>query len=329
MFERVQLPKLSLLQNYKGEILHPSLDRLLQTLSSVQIQKKDRYRFRDHFDPAAFCFRWPQFIGEKDLRFATDQASTFVEYIKEHPEISDILITGGDPMIMNVKKLKAYIEPLLEIEHITNIRIGSKAVSYWPYRFVSDKDSQEILALFQKVVASGRSLAFMAHINHHREIETPIAQQALTNIQQTGAIIRSQSPLLKGINDSADVWAKMWRLQVKLGIVPYYMFKERDTGPKEFFGLTLEEAYNIFTTAYKQVSGLSRTVRGPSMSAHPGKVLLHGIQEINNQKVFILSMVQSRDPNIVNKPFFAKYNPNAYWLDDLEPAFADSFPFSK
>jgi hypothetical protein len=120
----------------------------------------------------------------------------------------------------------------------------------------------------------------------------------------------------------------MWRLGVRLGAVPYYMFVERDTGPSEYFRLPLARAFEIFQAAYRQVSGLGRAVRGPCMSALPGKVLIDGIVTINGEKCFALHFLQARDPSNVRQPFFAKFDPHAHWLDDLRPAFgAERFFF--
>ena len=88
----------------------------------------------------------------------------------------------------------------------------------------------------------------------------------------------------------------MWRTQVRMGMVPYYMFVERDTGPQDYFAVPLARGHGIFRDAYRQVSGLCRTVRGPSMSATPGKVCIDGIAEVAGQKVFVLHMIQARDP---------------------------------
>ena len=71
------------------------------------------------------------------------------------------------------------------------------------------------------------------------------------------------------------------------------------------------------------VSGLARTARGPSMSAFPGKVAVEDVQVINGEKVFILKMLQARNPDWVGKPFFAKFDPFANWLTDLKPAFGE------
>ncbi len=106
-------------------------------------------------------------------------------------------------------------------------------------------------------------------------------------------------------------------------MVPYYMFIERDTGAHDYFAVPLAEAYYIFTEAYASVSGLSKTVRGPSMSAGPGKVLVVGIVEKYGEKQFILKLIQARNPDLINIPFFAKYDEKATWLDGLKPAFGE------
>jgi len=116
----------------------------------------------------------------------------------------------------------------------------------------------------------------------------------------------------------------MWNKQVKLGLIPYYMFVPRETGAQEYFALPLAQIYNIFRQAYNQVSGIARTVRGPSMSAHPGKIQILGTTYIHGEKLFVLTFLQGRDPKWVMKPFFARYNPYALWIDDLEPAFGES-----
>ena len=276
-----------------------------------------------------YCFRWAQFVDEPDLKMATADISRVMDYLRQHREVTSVLVTGGDPMIMGAPVLRRYLEPLLEpgLEHIESVRIGSKALAYWPQRFVSDPDADETLRLFERVIASGRALAFMAHFSHPRELEPPLVAEAVRRIRATGAVIRTQAPLIRTINDDPATWGAMWRAQVRMGMVPYYMFVERDTGPQDYFAVSLTRAYGIYSAAYRQVSGLCRTVRGPSMSATPGKVCVDGITEIAGQKVFVLHMIQARDPDLVGKPFFARYDPDAAWLSDLEPAFAARFPF--
>lgn len=274
----------------------------------------------------SFCFRWAQFVGDKDLRFAAKEADHLHRYLKQHPEVSDLLVTGGDPMVMKTKHLEQYLAPLTNpaLEHVQTVRIGSKALSFWPYRFVTDNDADDLLRLLERLVNAGKHVAFMAHFNHWRELETPVVREAIRRIRDTGAEIRSQSPLVAHINDDADVWARMWRTQVRLGIIPYYMFVERDTGAKRYFEVPLVRAWEIYRNAMQKVSGLARTARGPSMSAGPGKVEIQGVTEINGERVLALRFVQGRNPDWVQRPFFARYDDQATWLDQLEPALGES-----
>ena len=278
-----------------------------------------------------FCFRWPQF-ALNEFKFAMKEADVLVKYIKKHPEVTDVLFTGGDPAIMKTRFFETYFDAILKagIPHLKNIRIGTKSLAYWPYRFTTDSDADDLLRLFRKMKKKGINIALMAHFNHPGELKTNAVKEAVARLTSAGVQIRSQSPLLRHINANADVWAENWREQVKLGIIPYYMFVARDTGPRDYFAVTLNQAWHIFRNAYNQVSGICRTVKGPSMSCHPGKVQIAGVSEINGQRVFVLNFLQGRDPNWVGKPFFAKYNPDAIWIDDLEPAFgAESFFFDE
>jgi KamA family protein len=273
----------------------------------------------------AYCFRWAQFVGMPEVKFESRETDDLVAYLKANPCVTDVLITGGDPMIMKTKVLRQYIEPLLaaELENVQTIRIGTKALAYWPQRFVTDKDADDCLRLFEQVVAAGKHLAVMAHASHPAELRPEIARQAVSRVRSTGAQLRMQAPVIRHVNDRAQDWAGLWREGVKLGMIPYYMFVERDTGARNYFAVPLARCYEIFRDAYVQVSGLGRTVRGPSMSAFPGKVRICGVTRVRGEKVFALEMIQARNPDWVGRPFFAKFDPHATWLDQLEPAFGE------
>lgn len=274
----------------------------------------------------SFCFRWPQFVGMSELKFASREVDRLVTYLQANPQVSDVLFTGGDPLIMSARHLAQYIEPLLDADlpNLRHIRIGTKALSYWPYKFLTDDDAQDLLALFRKVGERGKHLALMAHFNHPRELEPEPVRQAIAQVRQTGALIRTQSPLLRHINDDPELWREMWARQVLLGCVPYYMFVARDTGAQHYFAVPLVRAWEIFREAYQRVSGLCRTVRGPSMSANPGKVQVLGISEVAGEKVMQLRFLQGRNPDWVHRPFFAKFDDQATWLNELKPAFGEA-----
>ena len=310
-----------------GQLSHnvPTADG--HTLSGLQ----HKYRETVLFFPSAgqvchayctFCFRWPQFIGDPELKLQAREVSTLADFIRSHPEVTDMLFTGGDPLIMHVHVLSRYVEPLLapDLEQIQTIRIGTKALTYWPQRFVTDPDADELLRLFERIMAAGKHLAIIAHVNHPTELRTEIVERAIQRVRSTGAVIRVQSPVVRHVNDSADAWAELWRKSVRFGMVPYYMFVERDTGPRSYFEIPLIRALDIFQNAYRRVSGLGRTARGPCMSAFAGKVVIDGVLEEDGERRFLLRYLQARDSAWVNQPFTARYDAEATWFDELYPA---------
>jgi KamA family protein len=273
----------------------------------------------------SFCFRWGQFVGERDLRISAKDAELLLHYLRRHREVTDLLVTGGDPLVMKTKYLRDYLQPLTAsaYDHVQTIRIGTKSLTFWPSRYLTDPDADDLLRLFEELVRRGKHVALMAHYNHWRELETSRAQAAIRRVLDTGAVIRSQGPMLRHINDDSDVWARLWRTQVRLGIQPYYLFVERDTGARRYFDLPLAETCRIQREAVRQVSGLARTARGPVMSAYPGKVEVQGVSEVHGEQVFVLRFLQARNPAWVGRPFFARFDPAATWLDQLLPAFAE------
>jgi L-lysine 2,3-aminomutase len=240
-----------------------------------------------------------------------------------HPEASDVLVAGGEPLSMEANALSALIEPLLApgLAHIQNICIDTRLVASWPQRFVGAADADALMRLFERVVAAGKSLAIMGHYSHAAELRHPIAQQAVRRIVGTGATLRMLGAVRRQVNEDPAGWGELWSTGVRLGAIPHAMLVERDTEAGAYFSLPLARAHDIFQRAYQMVSGLSRTVRGPSMNALPGKVVIDGVVNINGEKLFALQFLQARNPDWVRKPFFARFDPAATWLDQLVPAF--------
>ncbi len=300
-----------------GEKLHGIQHKYQETILCFPAPGQTCHAF------CSFCFRWPQFVGMDELKFSLKQPSKMIEYLKIHPEITDILFTGGDPMTMNANNLSKFILPLLDLSTVNAIRIGTKVLSFFPYRFLTEPDSDEVLKLFEKVKKSGKHLTLMAHISHPNELKTEALRKAVERIRNAGVEIRTQSPILRNINDSAEIWKKLWEKQIQLGMIPYYTFIARNTGGHRYFALPLVKTYEIFRDAYSSVSGICKTVRGPIMSSNPGKVQVIGITEIAKEKLLMLNFVQARNPAWVQKPFFAQYDEKAAWLNELKPAFGE------
>ena len=128
--------------------------------------------------------------------------------------------------------------------------------------------------------------------------------------------------MIRHINENPADWAELWTTGVRLGAVPYYMFVERDTGPSDYFKLPLARAYDIFQQAYRTVSGLARTVRGPSMSAFPGRCWSTALS-IWPAKGLRPAVPAGTKSDWVRRPFYARFDPLATWLDELQPAFGE------
>ncbi|HAT30683.1 MAG TPA: lysine 2,3-aminomutase [Janthinobacterium sp.] len=270
-----------------------------------------------------FCYRWPQLAGMDGMRFDSAEALALTAYLSRHGEVSEVLIAGGDPLTMSSAALAAYLEPLLapELAHVRNIRIGTQSVAYWPQRFVTDADADQLLRLFERVVRAGKNLSIMGHYSHPAELRPDIAQQAVRRIVASGAALCMQGPLIRHINDDPRCWAELWRGGARLGAAPYAMSVERDTGPRGYFQLPLAAAHEIFQAAHLLAPGLARGVRGPSMSVHAGQVVLNGVARVGGEKVFVLQFLQASNPDWVGQLFYAAFDPGASWLDELAPAF--------
>lgn len=311
--------RLSLNPHPAGQVDHNTPYFLGEKLEGMQ----HKYRNTILFFPShsqtchaycTFCFRWPQFVNEPGFKMQAKEIDPLVAYLRANPYITDVLLTGGDPMVMSPRILANYLLPLLEVKSLKVIRIGTKSLSYWPHKFVTDPDKDELLQLLGKVAAAGKHLAIMAHFNHYVEFETAVAQEAIFNLRKIGAEIRTQAPLLRNINNKVRIWSTMWERQVQLGCVPYYMFLPRDTGAQHYFAESLETALHIYRGAIQLTGGLCRTARGPVMSMTTGKVELLDIED----DAYQLRFLQHRNSALAFKTFRARArNEQPKWFDDL------------
>jgi L-lysine 2,3-aminomutase len=271
-----------------------------------------------------FCFRWPQFIKDLDLKFSMREIQKVIKYIRQNESINEILFTGGDPMVMDPATIKNYIDALIDakIPNLQNIRFGTKSLSYWPFTFLPkhNEEATQILDILKHITDSGLHLSIMAHFNHPNELDTEVVQEAIRNIRDTGAEIRTQAPVLNHINNRSEDWARMWKKQVQLGLVPYYMFIERETGPYNYFSLPLVDIYKIYQKAMRETGSFAKTVTGPVMSASKGKVQIMGIvtNPLDGSKYFMMQYIRHRNYSETFKPFLMHYDEQATWVDQLK-----------
>ncbi|WP_314587702.1 KamA family radical SAM protein [Paenibacillus terrigena] len=252
-----------------------------------------------------YCFRKRLF--RNDVKEAMSDVSPGIEYIRQHPEINNVLLTGGDSLILATPKLKMIIEQLREIEHVKIIRLGSKIPVFNPMRIYEDEELLDTIRTFSN---SDRRIYVMAHINHPREI-TPEARRGFEALHQAGAIVVNQTPILRGINDNADVLAELLDKLSWAGVTPYYFFINRPVAGNRDFVLPLEQVYRLVEEAKAKTSGLGKRIR-LSMSHTSGKI---EILAIENGKAY-LKYHQSRDDHY-GKFMVLPCPKDASWFDDL------------
>lgn len=252
-----------------------------------------------------YCFRKRLF--RNDVKEAMSDVEPGLKYIAEHPEINNVLLTGGDSLILATKKLRMIVERLRAIDHVKIIRFGSKLPVFNPMRIYED---EELLDLIREYSTPEKRIYVMAHINHPREI-TEQARKAFKALHDAGAIVVNQTPVLKGINDDPEVLGELLDKLSWAGVTPYYFFVNRPVAGNRDFVLTLEEVYNIVEQAKARTSGLGKRVR-LSMSHSSGKIEILAIQD---GKAY-LKYHQSRDGEY-GKFMVLDCPKDASWFDDL------------
>lgn len=254
-----------------------------------------------------FCFRKRLFMHSN--KEVTRRYEEGIEYIRNHPEILNVLITGGDPLIMATSKLEGLIRQVVTIPHVKIIRIGTKIPLFNPYRILEDP---ALVDMIQRYSNGDKKIYLMVHINHPREL-TKQSRQALKMLRNAGAAIMNQTPLIRGVNDDPDVLAELFLQLNILDISPYYIFQCRPTLGNKTYAVPIAEGWDILENAKDKVSGLGRRAR-LVMSHKTGKI---EIVAVTPEKT-IMKYHRNADPENFAKVMIYKTNPNAYWLDDFE-----------
>jgi len=255
-----------------------------------------------------FCFRKRLF--RNDVHETSLDVSSGIQYISEHPEINNVLLTGGDSLMLSASKIAQILRQLRDIPHVRIIRLGSKLPAFNPMRIYEDEQLLETLAKYSTPTSR---IYVMAHFNHPREL-TAEAYQAIAALQKAGVIMVNQTPILAGINDSPIVLADLFNKLSWAGVTPYYVFQNRPVAGNAAFVVPFAEAYQIIEEAKAQTSGLGKRVKYV-MSHASGKIEVLAVQD---GKIY-LKYHQAR-----NKADFGRFmtfdlRPQDAWFDDLFP----------
>jgi lysine 2,3-aminomutase len=259
-----------------------------------------------------YCFRKRVFINPQQ-EYMRDLPAA-MSYISQHSEITNVLLTGGDPLVLKPSKLENIIRQLREIEHLQIIRIGTKAPAFNPNRII---EQPELLQMISKYSTDQKRIYLMTHFIHPREL-TDLSIKAVGLLQTAGAILANQCPLIRGVNDRPDVMAELLAKLSFIGVVPYYIFQCRPALGNKTYTVPIEEGYQIIEQAKALVSGLAKRVRFV-MSHSSGKIEIVG--KIEKQIYFKYHRAADDTDSGLFMAF--KCNPNASWLDDYDEIIRD------
>ena len=265
-----------------------------------------------------FCFRKRLFMDENEE--VTKDISEGLEYIRTHSEINNVLLTGGDPLIMSTSKLEPIIQQVREVDHVNIIRIGTKIPASNPMRIYNDPSLE---AMLRKYSTPEKRIYVMAHFNHPREL-TPEAVRSLSFLLNAGAILVNQTPMIAGVNDDPDVLVEMFNKLSYIGVPPYYVFQCRPTLGNRIYVTPLEEAFEIFESARTRCSGLGKRARFV-MSHATGKIEVVGLTE----KYIYFKYLRAADEDNGAKFMVFKRDPEAYWFDDYKELVDEYSPLAE
>ena len=253
-----------------------------------------------------YCFRKRLFMNDNDE--ATTDIGAGLDYIAEHPEITNVLLTGGDPLLMSTRRLESIFSRLRAIPHVRIIRIGSKLPAFDPTRILND---EELRASFRRHSRGDRRIYLMAHFDHPREL-TPTAEAGIEAALDAGVICVNQCPLIRGVNDSAQVLGDLYSRLSYIGCPPYYLFQGRPTAGNLPYEVPVARGWRIFQAAVSQGSGLARRARYV-MSHATGKIEILAVAD----GTAYLRYHQAKDPADLGRFLIRRCDDRAAWLDEM------------
>ena len=193
------------------------------------------------------CLRKETMVGKPDIDFSEEKISEGIAYVREHPEIRDVLLTGGDPLMMPDDVLEDIVARLRAVPTVEVIRIGSRAPCTLPQRI-----TPELCRMLEKY----HPLYLNTQFNHPKEI-TPEAEQACARLAGAGIPLGNQSVLLRGINDNVSTMTTLCRELMRIRVRPYYLYQCQILSGTRHFRTPIECGIEIMRNLQGYTSGLA------------------------------------------------------------------------
>ncbi len=260
------------------------------------------------------CFR-RRFVGKSRDEVVRDLGAV-ADYIGKHREITNVLVTGGDPFTLDNCEIRRYLEALAPIEHLRAIRFGTRVPVVLPQRIAHDDELVEMLAEFN----ARKQIHVVTQFNHAAEI-TPESRSAVKRLFQAGIPVRNQTVLLAGVNDDAQTLANLMNGLISAGVFPYYVFQCRPVaGVEARFQVPLRRGFEIVDEARGNLNGMGKSFRFV-MSHNAGKIEILGpVEELVSQGNgeegrMLFRFHQARNRQNLGKLFAVPASEGKCWLD--------------
>uniref|UniRef100_UPI004055AE75 KamA family radical SAM protein n=1 Tax=Candidatus Electronema sp. TaxID=2698783 RepID=UPI004055AE75 len=250
------------------------------------------------------CFR-KRLVGLAEDEVVTDWDKV-TDYIRRHEEVTNVLLSGGDPLVLETALLQDILRRLAAIPHLRYVRIGTRVPVVLPERISGDP---ALLAAFREFLTCGKQLYITTQYNHPRELN-PASLGAVDCLLRNKVLVNNQTVLLKGVNDDPAVLAELQAALASTGIIPYYVFQCRPvTAVKDGFQLPLRKACKIIDEARQQLDGLSKRFRFV-MSHQTGKIEILGWKNSGIYGKYL----QTNRPELHNRIFHKPLSKETGWL---------------
>jgi len=284
------------------------------------------------FAYCSYCFRHAQVRGDEDM-FIQNDLNQVHNYLRQHKEITDLLITGGDAGMMPYNRINDYLSPLMEdpeLMHIRTIRIASRALSYQP-EIILNSSYDKSLELFRKVIDHGIQVIWMGHFSTPKELMNIVTIAAVRRLRKNGINIKSQSPIMNhislfkddngkvDIDKSAQNWIDLAHILMMLGVGFHSMYCARPTGEHHYFTAPLAEINKIFSKIFRSLPSIGRPSRYITMTSSAGKTSMLGTAQVNGRKAFVLKFNEARNMEWMDEVYLAEYDEKENTIEKLKP----------
>ena len=254
------------------------------------------------------CFR-KRMVGLPNEQ-TVENFQNAAKYIADHEEITNVIISGGDPLFLPTSTLRKMLETLVDIDHVNYVRIGTRAPVVFPERLMDEG----LIELFRDF-NSKKALYVPTHFNHAIEI-TPESTKAVARIRSAGVSVNNQAVLLKGVNDSAEALADLMNGLVRIGVTPYYLYQCMPVSRvRHHFQVPLAEGVDMVNEAKGQLDGYAKRFKF-IMGHDIGKIEICG----RDGDKLVMNQIHARPehPEEASRILVRKLTPNAGWLEDME-----------